>query len=104
VIKKEIDMTTQQQVINILKDYKVANANKYGIEKMGLFGSFARESQTEESDIDVYIVGSLTGFCALAMIKTELEDLLQNKVDVVRLRERMNPTLKRLIEKEGIYV
>jgi predicted nucleotidyltransferase len=97
-------MTTQQQIINTLKEYKVAKASKYGIEKIGLFGSYARENQTEESDIDIYIVGSLTGFCALSMIKTELEDLLQNKVDVVRLRDRMNPTLKRIIEKEGIDV
>ncbi|MDR1847562.1 MAG: nucleotidyltransferase domain-containing protein [Bacteroidales bacterium] len=97
-------MITQQQALNLLRDYKATRASKYGIEKIGLFGSLARETQTEESDIDIYIVGSLNGFCALAMIKTELEELLQNRVDVVRLRERMNPVLKKIIEKEGIYV
>ncbi|MDR0789738.1 MAG: nucleotidyltransferase domain-containing protein [Bacteroidales bacterium] len=97
-------MVTQQSIINILQDYKAYKASKYGIDKMGLFGSYARGNQTEESDVDVYIEGELKGFCALAMIKVELEELLGNKVDVVRLRQRMNPTLKHIIEQEGIYV
>jgi uncharacterized protein len=35
-------------------------------------------------------------------LKQELEQLLQRPVDLVRLRERMNPVLKAAILKEGI--
>ena len=31
------------------------NASKYGIMRMGIFGSVARDEQTVESDVDVYV-------------------------------------------------
>jgi predicted nucleotidyltransferase len=40
----------------------------------------------------------------MSHLKNELQELLECKVDVVRLRDRMNSLLKKRIEKEGIYV
>ena len=37
-------------------------------------------------------------------IKQAIEEVLGRKVDVVRLRERMNKALKRRIEQDVIYV
>lgn len=48
-------MKTTAEIIEILKDYKVRSAEKYGIETLGLFGSVARGEQNEKSDIDVCI-------------------------------------------------
>ncbi len=39
---------------------------------------------------------------ATVHLKQELEVLLQRPVDLVRLRERMNPVLRRAILQEGI--
>jgi len=36
--------------------------------------------------------------------KIQLEDLLDRNVDIVRMREKMNPFLRERIEKEGRYV
>lgn len=71
---------------------------------MGIFGSVARREQREESDVDVYIEGELHGMFAMGSIKSELEELLGVSVDLVRLREDMNPMLLKKIRKEGIYV
>jgi predicted nucleotidyltransferase len=39
---------------------------------------------------------------ALVHLKQELEDLMQCSVDLVRLRDRMAPTLRKRIEQEGL--
>jgi putative toxin-antitoxin system, toxin component len=50
------------------------------------------------------VEGRLYGFFALAGIKQELEELLGCKVDIVRLRDKMDSFLRERIQKEGIYV
>ncbi|MCS2892484.1 nucleotidyltransferase family protein [Parabacteroides faecis] len=97
-------MRTTQEIINLLKDFKMKQASKYGIRRMGVFGSVARGEQHEGSDVDVYIEGELKGLFALAGIKNELEDLLGCRVDIVRLRDRMDTFLKKRIQNEGVYV
>ena len=71
---------------------------------MGIFGSVARNEQTETSDVDIYVEGQLRGFFALSGIKQELEELLGCPVDIVRLRDKMDTLLREKILKEGIYV
>lgn len=97
-------MKTTQEIINILKDFKSKQAARYGILKMGVFGSVARNEQHEDSDVDVYFEGELSGLFALAHLKNELEEILGCKVDIVRLRDNMNTLLRRRIEREGVYV
>ena len=49
-------------------------------------------------------VASKPNLLTLARIKFELEALLGSRVDLVRLRDRMDEYLKRNIEKEALYV
>ncbi len=57
--------------------------DRYGVHKIGLFGSFAAGKQTESSDIDLYVefeqptLHNLVGLC------DELEGVFQRKVDVL---------------------
>jgi len=46
-------MLTQEEILHFLRDNKELFAEKYSLEKIGLFGSFARNEQTEDSDIDL---------------------------------------------------
>ena len=78
-------MKTVTEYISLLRDYMQRNADKYGISRMGIFGSVARNEQTETSDVDIYVEGQLRGFFALSGIKQELEELLGCPVDIVRL-------------------
>ena len=98
------NMKTTSEYIALLRKYMAENAHKYGIVRMGIFGSVARGEQTENSDVDVCVEGQLHGFFALAGIKQELEELLGCKVDIVRLRDRMDSFLRERIQREGIYV
>lgn len=97
-------MKTASECISLLHDYMQKNAHKYGISRMGIFGSVARNEHTATSDVDIYIEGQLHGFFALSGIKRELEELLGCSVDVVRLREKMDSYLREKILKEGVSV
>jgi predicted nucleotidyltransferase len=46
-------MKTTNEYIHLLRDYKRQHAAKYGIVRMGIFGSVARGEQTDDSDVDV---------------------------------------------------
>ena len=50
-----MDMKTTSEYMALLRKYMVENAHKYGIMRMGIFGSVARGEQTEDSDVDVCV-------------------------------------------------
>ena len=91
-------------ILNLLTQYKNDNYEKYEIENIGLFGSVARGEATELSDIDICIKTKTPDMFMLVHIKEELQNLFHKSVDIVRLRDRMNPYLKKRIDKEAIYV
>lgn len=96
-------MKSRQEILALLRDFKVRQGKKYGILKMGIFGSVARDQQTESSDVDIYYEGEAQGLFSLPF-ENELEELLGSPVDIIRLRDRMNQLLRKRIEREGIYV
>lgn len=97
-------MKSTNEVLEILKFYNSTHAVKYGFTRMGIFGSVARGEQTEQSDVDICYEGNAPSLFVLDRIQCELEELLDSPVDLVRVRERMNGTLRKRILKEGIYV
>ena len=95
-------MKTTKEYLQLLQAYKLQSAIRYGISRIGIFGSVARGEQQEGSDVDVYVELSSPDLFSLVHIKDELQQLFGCPVDVVRLRDNMNELLKRSIE-EGIY-
>ncbi len=94
----------RSEILEVLKKYKERKAGIYGINRIGIFGSCAKGSAKGESDVDVVIELNYPDIFALVHIKEELEEIFKTKVDVVRNRQKMNPYLKKYIEKEAIYV
>ena len=97
-------MKSTSEILALLKSYKTANTLKYGFARLGIFGSVARNEQTEQSDVDICYEGEAPSLLTLDRIQCELEELLGCPVDLVRIREQMNEALKRHIIKEAIYV
>lgn len=101
VISKEFE--TIKQKIASEKDYLLKT---YGIEEIGIFGSFARGDNTEDSDIDIAIELNRkvpVGFFAFARMKFYLEDLLGRKVDLV-IKSGIKPIIKDTILHQLIIV
>lgn len=91
-----------EQVLALLREHRGEWRHRYQLQRIGLFGSMARRQATAGSDVDVWVeLDPLRPF-ATVHLKQELEDLLQCPVDLVRLRERMNPALRAAILKDGI--
>jgi len=95
---------TKNEIIIYLKEHKDDFMKKYQISRVALFGSYSRDENRYDSDVDIAIETPLSDYFKLYDFKEELEKSLHTKVDVIRLRETMNTALKRRIEKDGIYV
>ncbi|MBI5199326.1 MAG: nucleotidyltransferase family protein [Nitrospirae bacterium] len=90
--------------IEILKRQEGAIKKKYGVKKIGVFGSFARGEGKEGSDIDVLIEleEEYETFDNYMDLKYFLEDLFGRKVDLVTV-EALRPQLKDDILQEVVY-
>lgn len=79
-------------------------ANKYNVDSIGLFGSRARKEHREDSDYDIFIIGNLKLEEELAL-ESELEKLLNNEVDIIKVSQESNKMLLKNImnEAEVIY-
>ena len=97
-------MKSKTEIIHLLSLYKPTAQKKYGMTKIGIFGSVARGEQREDSDVDVCYEGEAPSFLTLDIIQSELEDLLGSNVDIVRVRKNMNSLLRQRILRDGIYV
>lgn len=94
----------RQIIIQQLKQFKKECQKKYHIKSLGIFGSVARGEINKKSDIDIVIETSEPNIFLIVEIKEELERQLHQHVDIIRKRERMNPFLKKRIERDAIYV
>ncbi len=97
-------MKTTTEILNLLKGYKMIALNKYGITSLCVFGSVARGEQTSQSDVDICYDGEVPSLLTLEMIQSDLEQLLESPVELIRFRKNMNPMLLQRINREGIYV
>ncbi len=94
----------RNNVVNIISQFKAENLNKYGIKKIGIFGSAALNSASPTSDIDVVVELEKPDMFCLIGIKQDLEALLNMPVDIVRYRKSMNKYLKKRIDNDAVYV
>ncbi len=83
-------------IIRILK--------KYGVKKVGIFGSYATGENNNKSDIDILIeVKKGTSLIGFVGIKLDLEDHLNKKVDLLTYKS-IHPYLKKKILREEVRI
>ena len=92
----------KNQIIDQLLILKPELEERYGVVKIGIFGSLARNESHDRSDIDI-VVEMLPDLLKRASLKEYLEKLFNKEVDVVRYWYGMNPYLKTRIEQEALY-
>ena len=84
------EMMTRDEVLAILRQFKQKYGQYYGIVRIGVFGSVARNEASANSDVDIVFQTDAPNLFRTASMKAELENLLAREVDIVRLRESMN--------------
>ncbi|MBT1071758.1 nucleotidyltransferase family protein [Pelotalea chapellei] len=94
---------TRDQILNFLKQHRQEMTERFGVTKIGLFGSYARGDAREDSDIDVVIelaVYTADGYFGLLHF---LEDNFEKRIDL-GIESNIKPLIKSYIQKEIIYV
>lgn len=92
------------QLRALLTDFKKRYGAAYHLVALGYFGSYARNSATPASDVDIVFDTDAPNLFMTVMLKQDLEQALGRPVDVLQLRGLTNPRLKRRIEQEVVYV
>ncbi|PZD74405.1 hypothetical protein C1752_01490 [Acaryochloris thomasi RCC1774] len=87
-----------------LKTFMTQHGTEYHLHKLGFFGSYARNQATPDSDVDIVFATNQPNLFTTAVLKQELEALLDRPVDIVRLHPHLHPQFKARIEREAIYV
>ena len=91
---------TKQFILDFLSSHKAELAQKYGVTKIGLFGSYARG---EDCDVDIAVeIDSTNKFRSFFNLKYFLEDNLHKKIDL-GIESTLKPIAKKYIEKEIVY-
>lgn len=94
---------TKRDILNYLQEHYDDFKNLYNVNKIGLFGSFARDEATNKSDIDIFVDMKPNLYNMIA-IKDKIEKDLKRKVDLVREHKNIKPILLKMIKKDLIYV
>ena len=94
----------QDEIISTLRRFKEMNQKKYRIVNIGLFGSAARDTMNEPSDVDVVVELEEQDLFDMIGIKQDLEEIFHKPVDIISYRAKMNQFLKKRIDKEAVYV
>jgi uncharacterized protein len=94
----------REKTLEILRNIYPQLNERFGVTKIGIFGSVARDEATEKSEVNIVYEMGKQNELTVAHFKAKLEKALNSSVELARLRPRMNPSLKKKIEDEGIYV
>lgn len=90
---------TRDEVLALLAQHKPMLTERFGVTKLALFGSFARDAAREDSDVDVLVrFAGPPDSDQYFGVQFYLEDLLGRAVDLVSetaLRERLRPYVER---------
>lgn len=89
----------------LLRQYKQEIQDRFGVERIGIFGSFVRGEEKPGSDVDVLVEfreGEKT-FDHYLDLKFYLEDLFGLKVDLV-MKNAIKRRLREPILSEVIYI
>ena len=79
-------MLIAKDVERKLKEIKPYLANRFHVSKIGYFGSFAEDRQTEESDIDILVDFAITPGWEFFALEEYLENVFDRKIDLVTER------------------
>lgn len=97
-------MKTLEDIKQTLAQSKPLLWENYHITKVGIFGSYARGEQTEQSDVDVLIdYEQAPTLFKLVELRNYLSELMEMKVDVVT-KNGLKPRIRDRVLSEVIYL
>jgi len=94
----------KQEIIEIIRNNKPEMESHYGVQRLGLFGSYVREKQSKRSDIDILVIFNRdVDLFEFLDLREYLESQLHAKVDLV-MESALKPAIGKRILSEVEYV
>lgn len=95
-------MESRSEIFRLLESNR-DKIKSFGVKRLGVFGSVARDEQTENSDVDVLVELEKETFRGYMGLLLFLEDLFGRKVDLA-IKDSIKPRIKDRVLSETIYV
>lgn len=94
----------KEQILSMLKVYYSCNKDALGIERIGLFGSFARDEGRMDSDIDIIVTLKRPDLFQYSTIARQLETVFGRRVDLISSKSAFSESFKERLDREAVYV
>jgi len=102
---------TREQIVRVLREHLPELRTRYGVRRLALFGSFARGSPSEQSDVDILVELEAPLGLRFVELAEELERLLGRRVDLATVetfrRRWQDPRRRHIaesVERDLLYV
>jgi predicted nucleotidyltransferase len=97
-------MLVLQDCVEKLSAFKREFGRQYGITKLGIFGSVARQENTEDSHIDIVVEVEKPTLSLMYELREMLKSIFKCEVDLVRFRSTLRPLFRSNILNDVVYV
>lgn len=96
---RDYNMKTKNKKIKKVVEKILPVLKKYKVKRAGLFGSYVREKQTKNSDVDILIEfeGSLLDLIGMEI---ELKKMLKRKIDLLTYKGISHLLKKQILDEE----
>jgi hypothetical protein len=95
---------TFEEIKEILRNQKPFLTEKYGVKEIGVFGSYVKGEQKDESDLDILVeFGRPVGFFEFLDLEEYLGNLIGIKVEIVT-RKALKPKIGEHILREVVTI
>jgi len=92
----------KEEILKLLRENKDFFKKEFDVDNIMLFGSYARDEATVDSDIDILIEAETKSFDQKFDLKLFLENKFKKKVDIAYI-DSVRQFILRFIKKELIY-
>ncbi len=96
-------MKSLEELKEIINSHRKELEDKYYVKSIAIFGSYTRNEQTSESDVDILVEFSRPVGLLFVHLADYLEEILGVKVDLMT-PEAIKPNRRKYIMEELIYV
>ena len=94
----------RDEILNVLRAHKAVLAQRFGVTELALFGSFARDQATDDSDVDILVRFDKSATSeAFFGTQVYLEDLLGRPVDLATNRD-LRVEIRLYVEREIVNI
>jgi hypothetical protein len=100
-------MQDLESVIQLLRRSLPELKDRFSVSKIGVFGSYVKGNQSDNSDLDIYIEFDRVPGLEFMELTELLENIVQKKVDLLTpsgLKSIRNDRIRNDIEQSIIYV